>query len=109
MTRTVIVSVATNSTQVPVGPAPAGIVITLIGAAGLSAVAPQTIVAAPYAATFENVEAGAYTATAQTIDINGNPIGAPATSSIYDVVDTVPVPPTTMAVDIPVSISIAAQ
>lgn len=96
MTKTVIVTVASTSTPFPAGTVPAGITISLPG------VAPQTIAAAPYAATFADVPAGTYAATAQAIDSAGQPLGAAVVSAEFVVADDV-------LIDIPVSITVAVQ
>jgi hypothetical protein len=105
MTRTVIVNVAAPEVQMPVGPAPQSIVITLVNVDTTQpAIPPQTVpVGVTVSATFDAVPAGTYTATAQTIDVNGGHLGAAATSAQYVVADL------TMAVNVPVSITIAAQ
>lgn len=94
---TVVVTVATAVTQFPAGTAPAGIVITIPGAA------PQTIAASPYVATFDNVAPGSYIASAQAVDTAGNPLGAASTSSQFEVVAP------TVGIDVPASISVTVQ
>ena len=95
---TVIVTIATSVNQYPAGTVGGGIVITIPG------IAPQTITSAPYAATFDNVGPGTYSATAQLIDATGNPLGAIVTSASFDVVA-----PATVGIDTPMSITIAIQ
>ncbi|WP_394779084.1 hypothetical protein [Undibacterium sp.] len=107
--RTVVITVASTSTQVPVGPAAAGILIGLAGAGGVAAASAQTIAAAPYAATFADVAPGVYSATAQAVDVNGQPLGEPIVSASFEVADVAPPGPTTMAVDLPVSITVDIQ
>jgi predicted phage tail protein len=95
--KTVIVTALTAVSQMAAGTQPAGILFSIPGQPS------QTVTAAPYSASFANVPAGTYQATAQAVDVSGNPLGAPATSSSFDVsADTV-------GVDIPVSITISVQ
>ncbi|HXA48068.1 MAG TPA: hypothetical protein VNW52_10600, partial [Burkholderiaceae bacterium] len=113
MTRTVLVTVATQSQQVQAANPSAGLVINLINAAtGAAAIAPQTVAppttpGSSYTATFTSVEAGTYTATAQSVDVDGNLVGTRFISSTYVVEDLPPVSPATQAYDVPVSISIS--
>ena len=93
----VIVTVATEVSQFPAGTVPAGIVITIPG------IAPQTIAAAPYSATFDNVPPGSYTATVQAVDSAGAALGAPMTSAQFEIVAP------TVGIDIPSSISVTVQ
>ena len=95
---TVIVSVATASTPFPAGTVPAGIVITLSGG-----IAPQTVTAAPYSASFSDVAPGQYTASAQAIDSAGNALGAAAVSAEF----TIAAPD--VNVDIPQTVSVTVQ
>lgn len=95
---TVIVSVATASTPFPAGTVAAGIVITLSGG-----IAPQTVTAAPYSASFSDVAPGTYTASAQAVDASGNALGAAAVSTEF----TIAAPD--VNVDIPQTISVTVQ
>lgn len=96
---TVIVSVATTGQQFPASTVSTGIVITLVGAA----VAPVHVTAAPYTATFTDVTPGTYSASAQSVDQNGAPIGAAAVSEPF----TVSAPDVT--IDIPQTVTVAIQ
>ena len=78
---TVVVAVETTSTPFPAGTVPAGIVISLSG----GAVAPQTVTAAPYSASFSDVPPGTYTASAQAVDASGNALGAAAVSAEFTI------------------------
>ena len=97
---TVIVTVATASAPFPAGTVAAGIVISI---PNQTLVSPQTITAAPYSATFDNVAPGTYTATAQAVDHAGAPLGAASTSDSF----TISAPDVT--VDVPQSISVTVQ
>jgi predicted phage tail protein len=77
---TVIVSVATSPVAFPSTTVPAGIVITLSGG-----IAPQTVTAAPYSASFSDVAPGTYTASAQAVDASGNALGAAAVSAEFTI------------------------
>jgi len=106
MTRTVVVSVTAQSVQLAEGAAPSGISINLVNPEGI-AFTPQLIASAPYTATFSNVPAGTgYTATAQTLDVNGKGLSDVMKSSAFDVAD---LPPPMMPVDVPASISVTVQ
>ncbi|MBN3757248.1 hypothetical protein G3N95_30200 [Paraburkholderia sp. Tr-20389] len=94
----VIVTVATQQQAFPAGTAAAGIVITLVGAS----VAPQHISAAPYSASFSDVAPGTYTASAQAVDANGNPLGAAAVSAEFTIAAPV-------MVDVPQTVSVTVQ
>ena len=111
MTRNVIVTVATQTTQLATELASGGLIISLINVAtGAVEGTPQTVApGASYSATFANVPAGTYTATAQNVDTSGKPLDAAVTSAPYAVVDLPPATPATFAYDVPVSITIAAQ
>ncbi|MDR3480648.1 MAG: hypothetical protein P4L91_08020 [Burkholderiaceae bacterium] len=110
MTRTVIVTVATqNNPAYQSATAFGGLVVTLINSAtGAAAIPSQTILpqtaGTPYAATFTDVAADTYTASAQMIDTNGAAVGAPIVSTPTAIADL-----PTASFDVPVSISIAAQ
>lgn len=95
---TVIVTVATQSESFPSTTIPAGIVISLSG----GAVAPQTITAAPYTASFSDVAPGQYTASAQAVDHAGNALGAAAVSAEFTIAAPV-------MVDIPQTVSVTVQ
>jgi predicted phage tail protein len=95
---TVIVSVATTSTPFPSTTVPAGIVITLSGG-----IAPQTVTAAPYSASFSDVAPGTYTASAQAVDASGNALGAAAVSAEF----TIAAPD--VNVDIPSTVTVTVQ
>lgn len=95
---TVIVTVATASTPFPAGTVPAGIVITLSG----GAVAPQTVTAAPYSASFSDVVPGSYTASAQAVDASGNALGAAAVSAEFTVAAPV-------NIDVPQTVNVTVQ
>lgn len=92
---TVIVTVATQSQSFPAGTVPAGIVISLSG----GAIAPQTITAAPYSASFSDVAPGTYTANAQAVAADGSALGAAAVSAEFTVAAPV-------MVDVPSTVSI---
>lgn len=94
---TIIVSVNTVSNRYPAGTVAGGIVIAIPG------IGQQTVTEALYAATFSDVPVGSYVATAQAIDVDGNPLGELLTSAPFDVVDT------TVGIDIPAAISITVQ
>jgi hypothetical protein len=96
---TVIVTVATQAQSFPAGTAAAGITITLVGAA----VAPQTVTAAPYSASFADVAPGTYTASAQAVDHAGNALGAAAVSESF----TIAAPD--VMVDVPATVSVTVQ
>lgn len=95
---TVIVTVATSQVAFPSTTVPAGIVITLVGAS----VAPQTITAAPYSASFADVAPGNYTASAQAIDHAGNALGSAAVSAEFTVAAPV-------MVDVPQTVTVTVQ
>jgi predicted phage tail protein len=99
MSKTVIVTVETTATPFPAGTAPAGLVITLVGAA----VAPQHVTAAPYTASFSDVPAGTYTASAQAIDASNNPLGAPAVSAEFTIAAD------DVSVDIPTTVTVSVS
>ena len=103
--RTVIVNILTQADQVQTANPSGGLVINLINAAGERFGQPATVASAPYTATFSDVPAGTYTATAQNVDNTGAAIGSPVTSAPYSVVDL----PVTQAYDVPVSITISAS
>ena len=92
----VIVTVATTPPTFPAGTVRGGIIVTLSG------IAPVTLAAAPYVATFADVPAGDYSVTAQAVDAAGAALGAPATA-------TVTVPSGEVSIDIPVSLSVQVQ
>lgn len=94
---TIIVNIATAPAQFPAGTACAGIVIAIDG------LTPQTVAAAPFAATFENVPPGVHHATAQAIDATGAPLGALVTSESFTVAAL------DVTLDIPAVISITVQ
>lgn len=96
---TVIVSVATQPVAFPSGTVPAGIVISLSG----GAIAPQTVNAAPYSASFTDVAPGQYTASAQAVDASGNALGAAAVSAEF----TIAAPD--VSIDIPQTVSVTVQ
>ena len=91
---TVLVEVESTSTQFPAGTVPAGIVITIDG------ITPQTVAAAPYKATFENVGPGTYTASAQAVSSTGTALGAAFVSTPF----TVSAPD--VNVDVPASVTV---
>lgn len=95
----VIVTVATQQQAFPAGTAAAGLVITLAGAS----VAPQHVTAAPYTASFADVAPGTYTASAQAVDANGNPLGAAAVSEAF----TIAAPD--VMVDVPATVTVSVQ
>lgn len=96
---TVVVSLETQSQNFPAGTVAAGIVITIVG----SSIAPQTVTAAPYSATFADVPAGQYSASAQAVDSNGNALGAAAVSAQF----TVAAPD--VAIDIPSVVNVTVS
>lgn len=96
---TVIVSVATQQQSFAAGTAAAGIVISIVGAS----IAPQTVTAAPYTASFADVPAGTYTASAQTIDQSGNWLGDRQVSEAF----TIAAPD--VMVDVPASVSVTVS
>ena len=114
MTRTVTVTILTQSDQVTSVNPFGGLIVNLIGPAGSPAIPPQTLspgatVGGSYVATFTEVPAGVapgttYTATVQDIDTTGAAVGALLTSAPYAVIDL----PVTSAFDVPVSITIGA-
>ena len=73
---TVVVTVVSQEQQFPAGTQTAGIKVSLAGAPD------QTLTAAPYVATFENVGPGEFAITAQTVDTSGNALGAAVTGSV---------------------------
>lgn len=95
---TVIVTLETVATSFPTGTIPAGIVITLVG----SSVAPQTVTAAPYSASFADVAPGQYTASAQAVDHAGAALGAAAVSAEFTIAAPV-------MVDVPSVVTVTVQ
>ena len=91
---TVTVTVASQSQQFPAGTVSAGIKVTLAG------LPPVTLTAAPYVAVFDNVVAGDYAITAETVDANGNVLGTAITGSV-----TVAAP-AEVAIDVPASLTV---
>lgn len=96
---TVIVTVATQAQNFPSTTIAGGIVITLVGAS----VAPQTVTAAPYSASFADVAPGQYSASAQAIDHAGNPLGAAAVSEAF----TIAAPD--VSIDVPATVSVTVN
>ncbi|PVX61215.1 hypothetical protein [Paraburkholderia unamae] len=78
---TVIVTLSTKQQVFPAGTVPAGIKFSLSD----GSIAPQTVGAAPYSASFADVAPGTYTAIAQAVDASGNALGDPATSAAFTV------------------------
>lgn len=93
----VIVTVATQQQAFPAGTVAAGIVITLSGG-----VAPQTVTAAPYSASFADVAPGSYTASAQAIAADGSALGAAAVSAEFTIAAPV-------NVDVPQTVSVTVS
>jgi hypothetical protein len=100
MSRTVVVLVATASVleTVPVGVGAGGILVSIAG------VGDQTLSAAPYTATFQNVPDGDYVVSAQAKGSDGSNLGA-AISQQFSVVT----PPNTIQVDEPQSVTVTMQ
>lgn len=96
---TVIVTLETVATPFPAGTVAAGISISLSG----GAVPAQTVTAAPYTASFADVAPGSYTASAQALDANGQPLGAAAMSAEF----TIAAPD--VSVDVPSTVTVAIQ
>ena len=96
---TVVVTLETQSQNFPAGTVAAGIVVSIVGAS----VAPVHLTAAPYSATFADVPAGSYSANAQAVDANGNPLGAAAVSAQF----TIAAPD--VAVDVPTVLTVSIQ
>ena len=108
MTRNVTVTVATQPTQIATALASGGLIVSLINSAGTVFGTPQTVApGTSYVANFADVPADTYTATAQSVDTSGQPVGAVVTSAPFAVVDLPPA--ATFAYDVPVSVTIAAQ
>ncbi len=95
--KTVVVTIATSPTPFPAGTVASGIVVSLSG----GAIGPQTITAAPYTATFEGVAPGTYTASAQSVDAAGQPLGGVMTSSSFVIAED------DINIDIPSSITVS--
>lgn len=124
---TVVVTVVSQGQQFPAGTETAGIKVTLSGAPD------QTLTAAPYVATFEDVGTGEFAITAQAVDKAGNALGAEITGSVTiaapaaapepkpeaspaevapeaaPVVEQTPTPTPEVTVDVPSSLSVEVK
>jgi uncharacterized protein with FMN-binding domain len=87
MTRNVSVTVPTAPGVLGAGVVSGGIVVSLLNAAdnSVSQAAPA-VKTAPYVANFTGVADGAYIASAQAVDSNGNALGAAVTAA-FNVAD----------------------
>lgn len=98
MTRTVVVNVATSLQPYPSDVIGLGVSIKITGMQA------KMIKEAPYTATFDNVPAGSYTASAQAVSTLLQPLGPIIESAAFEVVD---LPGPDAMVETPVSISVA--
>jgi len=95
MAHTVTITIVTAEQSFPAETVSAGIKVRL-GDKN------QTIAAAPYVATFEDIEPGDYTIQAETIDAAGNSLGNAITGSVT-------VAPDVVNIDVPASLSVVVS
>lgn len=92
-------NVGVTPTLFPAGTVAGPIVVTAVGQGGQPAVPPQSLQDAGIV-VFDLVAGGTYVLTAQRMDGNGKPLGAPVTGSYTVAAD--------VSITIPVSITVAA-
>jgi hypothetical protein len=102
MSHIVTVTLSTAQASFAVGTVSAGIQVTLVSSAEGSTPVVQTLSAAPYIATFEDIEAGDYNIHAVAIDADGKEIGDAITG-------TATVSPDNVSIDVPSSMIVSVQ
>jgi len=102
MSHIVTVTLSTAQASFAAGTVSAGIQVTLVSSTEGSTPVVQTLAAAPYIATFENIEAGDYNIHAVAIGADGKEIGDAITG-------TATVSPDNVNIDVPSSMIVSVQ